>query len=90
MRREQVGPPGWPEAADPDRESRSRGRGQMIDPVMQAAVDVDRLLSEAAGLQRIVDLAGEVAEGARPDPANPGGPTGSKSAAVRDEPDVRG
>ena len=89
MRREQVDTSGSPEAVDRDRES-SRGGGQMIDPAMQAAVDVDRLLSEAVGLQRIVDLAGEVAEGARPGPANPGGHTLHGEAAVRDEPDVPG
>jgi hypothetical protein len=86
---EQVGLPGFQKAVDPNRVSSSRS-GQMIDPAMQAAVDVDRLLSEAAGLQRIVDLAGEVTEGARPTPLNSGGPTGSTSAAMRDEPDVPG
>lgn len=38
------------------------------DPATQAAADVERLMSEAAGLQRIVDLAGEVGEGERPGP----------------------
>jgi hypothetical protein len=38
----------------------------LIDPAMHAAVDVDHLLSEAAGLRRIVDLAGEVGESERP------------------------
>lgn len=52
---------------DPDPDSSSSGRGEPPDPALQAAADVERLMSDARGLQRIVDLAGEVARSRRRD-----------------------
>jgi hypothetical protein len=59
---------------DPDGASSSGGSAEPErvefadeDPARRAAADVERLMSEATGLRRIVDLAGEVREGGRPD-----------------------
>lgn len=91
MRREQVGTDEGTEQVASDEESPADAT--LIDPAMHAAVDVDRLLSEAAGLQRIVDLAGQVAEGERPTPEfRPDAPTTGTytSTGARPSAPVRG
>jgi hypothetical protein len=74
VRDREVGAVGWAGPVDPDGASSSGGSAEPErvefadeDPARRAAADVERLMSEATGLRRIVDLAGEVREGGRPD-----------------------